>query len=55
VYVCIIGTEENVKITRHLVMQVVRSSYVMCRDISEKGTDKVSIGTRVRVVLIHRL
>ena len=44
-YVCILGTKENVKITKYLVREVVRSSYVMCSNIPEKGTDQVSIGT----------
>ena len=52
-YVCIIGTKENVKIMKDLVIQVVRSSYVMCCKIPEKGTDKASIGTRVCVLLKH--
>ena len=55
VYVCIIGTKENVKITKYLVIQVVRSSYVMCRNIPEKGTNKVSIGTCICVLLKHRV
>jgi hypothetical protein len=55
VYVCIVGTKENVKITKHLVIQVVRSSYVMCRNIPEKGSDKVSIGTCVCVLLKNEL
>lgn len=54
-YVCIIGTKENVKITNHLVIQVVRSSYVMCSNIAEKGADKVRIGTCICVLLNHRL
>jgi len=55
VYVCIIGTKENVKITKDLVIKVVLSSYVMCLNIPKKGTDKVSTGTCVCVLLKHQL
>lgn len=54
-YVCIIGTKENVKITKDLVIQVVLSSYVMCRNIPEKRTDRVSIGACVCVLSKQRL
>jgi hypothetical protein len=45
VCVCIIGTKENVNVTKHLIVQVVRSSYVICGNVPEKGTNTVSIGT----------